>query len=1015
MRIISFFVKNYQFTLVVMLMIIVVSVTTLLTMPRAEDPDLHSPRFPIVAIYPGTSPKDIEELVVKPLEKKVSELEDLKKMTTTIDDGVAVIDVEYKYESDVDAKYQELVREVNALRPDLPDDIYSLEVKKVTPSDVSVLQIALVSENASDDRMKYFAEELKEDLEKVKSLKKVDYWGVPEQIVRIDLKLDKIAQKKIPVNAIIGSVQSESANIPAGNIRAGNKIFNVKTSGKYRSLGEIQNTVVFNGNGTVVYLKDVADVAFNQEESKHITRLNGHRAVLVTAAQKPGQNIAQTQKEYLPVIDAFSKQLPRNIKLIKNFDQADNVSRRLGGLGTDFIIAIALVMITLMPLGWRASLIVMVAIPLSLGIGIVMMNAFGYSLNQLSIVGLVVALGLLVDDSIVVVENIERWLREGKNKNIAVIDGTKQIVLAVIGCTATLIVAFVPLVFMPEAAGEFIRGLPMAVITSVFASMLVSLTVVPFLASKVLKTNHNPQGNIFLRGLKRLISGSYSKLLDHSLKRPRLSLLAAFAIFGGSLLLFKVIGFRLFPTSEKPQFLINVNMPLQTNLEASDRMARYVEAELKKEKQVRYFTANIGKGNPRIYYNVIPANDKPELAQFFVQLNDDVAPVEKRKLIDKLRDKFMPVVGAKIEVQDFEQGPPMEAPIAIRITGDNLDTLRHIAAKTEQLLKTVPGAIYVKNEVGVLKSDIKLNIHTEKSRSLGIQTVDIDRTVRLAVAGLEVGKYTDEDGDDFNIMVSSPKEKFSTLNNFNAIYVNNAQGTPVPLSQVAQIEFESSPSTIKHLDKKRFVVVTAFAGKSVLAQNVTKDFLEQSDKLDLPPGYSLQLAGEAESEADAFGGSFMTVVIATVFMFIMILILEFKTFKSTLIVLSVIPLGIIGGLTMLWITGNPMSFVAIIGFIGLAGIEVKNSILLVDFTNQLRKEGKGLEEAIKEAGEIRFLPIVLTTLTAIGGLSPIAFSSNPLISPLALVLIGGLISSTLLSRIVTPVVYKLIPPKITSV
>ena len=1015
MRIISFFVKNYQFTLVVMLMIIVVSVTTLLTMPRAEDPDLHSPRFPIVAIYPGTSPKDIEELVVKPLEKKVSELEDLKKMTTTIDDGVAVIDVEYKYESDVDAKYQELVREVNALRPDLPDDIYSLEVKKVTPSDVSVLQIALVSENASDDRMKYFAEELKEDLEKVKSLKKVDYWGVPEQIVRIDLKLDKIAQKKIPVNAIIGSVQSESANIPAGNIRAGNKIFNVKTSGKYRSLGEIQNTVVFNGNGTVVYLKDVADVAFNQEESKHITRLNGHRAVLVTAAQKPGQNIAQTQKEYLPVIDAFSKQLPRNIKLIKNFDQADNVSRRLGGLGTDFVLAIALVMITLIPLGWRASLIVMVAIPLSLGIGIVMMNAFGYSLNQLSIVGLVVALGLLVDDSIVVVENIERWLREGRNKNIAVIDGTKQIVLAVIGCTATLIVAFVPLVFMPEAAGEFIRGLPMAVITSVFASMLVSLTVVPFLASKVLKTNHNPQGNIFLRGLKRLISGSYSKLLDHSLKRPRLSLLAAFAIFGGSLLLFKVIGFRLFPTSEKPQFLINVNMPLQTNLEASDRMARYVEAELKKEKQVRYFTANIGKGNPRIYYNVIPANDKPELAQFFVQLNDDVAPVEKRKLIDKLRDKFMPVVGAKIEVQDFEQGPPMEAPIAIRITGDNLDTLRHIAAKTEQLLKTVPGAIYVKNEVGVLKSDIKLNIHTEKSRSLGIQTVDIDRTVRLAVAGLEVGKYTDEDGDDFNIMVSSPKEKFSTLNNFNAIYVNNAQGTPVPLSQVAQIEFESSPSTIKHLDKKRFVVVTAFAGKSVLAQNVTKDFLEQSDKLDLPPGYSLQLAGEAESEADAFGGSFMTVVIATVFMFIMILILEFKTFKSTLIVLSVIPLGIIGGLTMLWITGNPMSFVAIIGFIGLAGIEVKNSILLVDFTNQLRKEGKGLEEAIKEAGEIRFLPIVLTTLTAIGGLSPIAFSSNPLISPLALVLIGGLISSTLLSRIVTPVVYKLIPPKITSV
>lgn len=1012
MRTISFFVKNYQFTLVVVLMVIVVSVTTVLTMPRAEDPEINPPQYPIIAIYPGTSPKDMEELVVKPIEKKVSELENLKKITTSIDDGVAVINVEYKYGSDVEAKYQELVREVNALRPELPDDIYSLEVKKVTPTDVNVLQMALVSENASDERMKYYAEELKEDLEKVKSLKRVEYWGVPEQIVRVDLKLDKIAQKKIPVNAIVGSIQSESANIPGGNIHAGNKTFNVKTSGKYKSLDEIKNTVVFNAGGTIVYLKDVADVSFNREEQKHITRLNGHRAVLVTAAQKPGQNIAKTQSEYLPVIETFSKTLPSNIALVRNFDQADNVSRRLGGLGTDFLIAIGLVLITLIPLGWRASLIVMVAIPLSLGIGIVMMNAMGYSLNQLSIVGLVVALGLLVDDSIVVVENIERWLREGKNKLTAVIDGTKQIVLAVIGCTATLIVAFVPLAFMPEAAGEFIRGLPLAVITSVFASMLVSLTVVPFLASKVLKTNHNPEGNIFLRGLKRLIHGSYSKLLDRSLKRPVISLLIAFAIFGASLMLFGVIGFRLFPTSEKPQFLINVNMPLQTNLEASDRMARYVEAELKKEEQVEYFTTNVGHGNPRIYYNEIPANDKPDLAQFYVQLQKDVSPTEKRKFIDKLRDKFMTVAGAKIEVKDFEQGPPMEAPVAIRITGDNLDTLRNLAGRAERLLKTIPGAIYVKNEVGVLKSDIKLKIHTEKSRSLGVQTVDIDRTVRLAVAGLEVGKYTDEDGDDFNIMLNSPKENYATLNNFNAIYINNAVGTPVPLSQVADIEFESSPSTIKHLDKKRFVMITAFTGKGILTQQVTKAFMEQSGKLGLPAGYSLQLAGEAESEADAFGGSFMTVVIATVFVFIMILILEFKTFKSTLIVLSVIPLGIIGGVTMLWLTGNPMSFVAIIGFIGLAGIEVKNSILLVDFTNQLREEGRSLDEAIKEAGEIRFLPIVLTTLTAIGGLMPIALSSNPLISPLALVLIGGLISSTLLSRIVTPVVYKLIPPKI---
>jgi multidrug efflux pump subunit AcrB len=1012
MRFTSFFVKNYQLTLVIFLMIIVVSATTLMVMPRAEDPEINPPQFPVVVIYPGTSPQDMEELVVKPIEKKVSELEDIKQITTTIDDGVAVLDIEYKYESDVASKYQELVREINALRPELPEDIYSLEVRKVTPTDVNILQVALVSENASDEKMKSAAKDLKERLEKIKSLKKVEYWGVPEQVIRVDLRLDLIAQKKIPLNQVIGSISSEAANIPGGSVRAGTKRFNIKTSGKYRNVEEIRKTVVYQGNGQVVYLQDVADVNLSDGEQKHITRLNGHRAVLVTAALKAGENISHAQGDYRPVLEAFEKTLPPNIDFVKPFDQADNVRKRLGGLGTDFLIAIGLVLITLLPLGGRASLVVMVAIPLSLGLGIVAMSMLGYSLNQLSIVGFVVALGLLVDDSIVVVENIERWLREGHSKTHAAIEATKQITLAVVGCTATLIIAFLPLVFLPEGSGEFIRGLPMAVIMSVLASMLVSLTIVPFLASKVLKTSHHPDGNIFLRALKKGISGSYSKLLDRALQRPVMTLVVALALFLGSLSLFGVIGFRLFPTSEKPQFLINVNMPLQSNLEATDAAARLVEKELKREAGIEYFTTNVGHGNPRIYYNEIPENEKPDVAQFFVQLQPETSPIQKRSLINALRERFSAVPGMKIEVKDFEQGPPVEAPVAIRILGDNLDTLRAIAGRAERILQETPGAIYVRNEVGVMKSDIRLQVHTDKSRSLGIQTADIDRTVRLAVAGLDVGKYTDEQGDDFVIRLSAPREKFATLQTFDDVYVNNAIGTPVPLKQVTELSFETSPSRIKHLDKKRFVVVSAFTDKGVLAESINKMFTERAAELQMPEGYSWQMAGEAESEKEAFGGGFMTVVIATVFLFIMVLLLEFKTFKSTLIVLSVIPLGIIGGVLMLWLTGNPMSFVAIIGFIGLAGIEVKNSILLVDFTNQLREQGMSLDAAIREAGEVRFLPIVLTSLTAIGGLIPIAMNSNPLVSPLALVLIGGLISSTVLSRIVTPVVYKLIPPRV---
>jgi multidrug efflux pump subunit AcrB len=284
--------------------------------------------------------------------------------------------------------------------------------------------------------------------------------------------------------------------------------------------------------------------------------------------------------------------------------------------------------------------------------------------------------------------------------------------------------------------------------------------------------------------------------------------------------------------------------------------------------------------------------------------------------------------------------------------------------------------------------------------------------VRLAISGLNAGQFSDADGDDYEIVVTKTKEEHPTLETLENLYVNSSIGQAIPLKQVAQLKLESSPVKIDHYNKTRIVSVSAFVKKGYLSDNVAKDVIEKMNGLKLPNGYAYEMGGELESRNESFGG-FASVIIITVFLFVAVLILEFGTFKSTLIVLSVIPLGIVGAVLALLVTGNSLSFIAIVGMIALAGIEVKNTILLVDFTNQLREQGKPLEEAIREAGEVRFLPIILTSLTAIGGLMPIAISTNPLISPLAIVLIGGLISSTLLSRVVTPVVYKLIPPRIT--
>nr|WP_287936825.1 efflux RND transporter permease subunit [Algoriphagus sp.] len=1011
MRISDFAVKNYQFTLVIFLMTVAVGLTTFFTMPRSEDPVIEAPQFPVIVIYPGASPEDMEELVVDPLEEAIYALESIKRIKTEIKDGVAVLFVEYNYNEDVDEKYQELVREVNSLRPELPADIFSIKINKVRPSDVNILQVALISENASRESLKKYGERLQDELEKITALKKVDLFGLPEQVVRIELQLEKIAEMNIPIQAILGSIQSELNNIPGGQVEAGSKTFNIKTSGNYQSTEEVAETIVYSNQGRSVKLKDIATIQNGFEETKHITRLNGYRSIFVTAALKEGNNISSIQENYLTAIQKVKSELPENIDLVLAFDQADYVNRRLGGLGVDFLIAIALVFLTLLPLGNRASIIVMISIPLSLAIGLVLLNALGYGLNQLSIVGLVVALGLLVDDSIVVVENIERWIREGYSKKEAALKATKQISLSVVGCTVTLIIAFLPLVFLPEGSGDFVRSLPMAVIMSVLASMLVSLTIIPFLSTWMLKDKGPDHSNKIFDWFQKGIQLSYAPVLERALNKPKTTLLIAGAIFVVSLSLFPIIGFSLFPPSEKPQFLVNITTSLQSNLSTTDQVTKEVEAELLKIPELLNFATNVGKGNPRIYYNEIPENERTDYAQLFVQLRPETSPPRKMEIIQALQQSFSGFVGAKVEVKNFEQGPPVTAPVEVRLSGDNLDTLRTLAIQVEQLLKQTPGTLYINNPVANLKTDLRVNIEKEKARQLGVNTAEVDRTVRLAVAGLNLGSFNDENGVERSLLLTSPRPERATLETFDNLYVNNQQGAGIPISQIADLSFESSTLSIDHYNKTRAVSISAFVDQNFLTDRVIGDVISKMDQLVLPEGYAYKMGGEYETRQESFAG-FNTVIIVTVFLFIAVLILLFKTFKSTIIVLSVIPLGMVGALIALWITGNSLSFVAIIGLIALAGIEVKTSILLVDFTNQLRQEGKALDPAIREAGEIRFLPIVLTTITAIGGLIPIALSTNPLISPLAIVLIGGLISSTLLSRIVTPVMYKLLPPKI---
>jgi multidrug efflux pump subunit AcrB len=1010
MSFLEFPIRRYQFTMVAFLCLIALGWYAFSKVPREEDPYFKIPGYTIAAIYPGADPKDLERLVSKPIEDKIAALDDVMKLETSIRDGVSFTAVEFETFVDADKKFDEVTREVNALRPEMPPETQII-IRRFSPGLVNTIQIALVSDDAPYRELEDYARELKDTLKTVDGVRTSETWAYPARELRVALDLKRMSELNLAPALVIAAVQSENANIPAGFVDLGPRSFSLKTSGSYTSLDQVRDTVIASIEGRIVRIRDVAEVSWNTSAYSYTGRYKGQRAVFVTANQKDGYNILDVRERVVAAAKAYGANLPKRVTLQIGFDQSDNVRTRLNRLYGDFGIAIALVLLTLLPLGWRAAGIVMISIPLSLSFGVACLYFLGYSLNQLSIAGFVVALGLLVDDSIVVVENISRHMRMGQSRIQAALAGTRQIFVAILGCTATLIFAFLPLLALPGTAGKFIRVLPMAVVSTIIGSLLLALFIIPFLTSRVLDEKTQSHENPFLKRVMSVIHNYYRPALHWCLARPKLTVAVA---LGGSLLLsaalVPVIGSSLFPKADTPQFLIQVESPNGTSLTETDRALRFVEADLARMPEVRGWFANLGHGNPQIYYNHIQRNDAANYAEVFVQLHE----YETRstpKLLQALRERLGHYAAAHIYVKEFANGPPISAPISVRVIGPDLSVIETLSHKVEQMVKATPGTRDVRNPLSVARTNLKLRIDSRKAQQLGVQTAELDRAVRLSVAGIAVGTYKDTTGEQYPIVVRTPITQQAQFAALDQVRVPALGGNTLPLSQLATLEFEKAPTLIQRFNRERAMTIDADALEGYNIGQLTTQIVKQLDAMQWPRGYHYSLGGEKEAGQKAFGGIGIAIIVA-IFGIFAILVLEFGNFKSTLIVLTVVPLGVFGGLLMLLLSGNDISFVASIGFVALVGIEIKNSILLVDFTNQMREQGMALDEAIEQAGEIRFLPILLTSATAIGGLLPLALQNIGLYSPMSWVIIGGLITSTLLARLVTPVMYKLIPPSI---
>jgi len=995
-------IKNAQFTFTIVLLMVLVGIVSYFQMPRSEDPQFDIPITLLEIIYPGASPTDIETLVVDPLEEEFADIEGIKKIESQIKNGGARIEVTFLYGNDPNTAYNEVKQAVSTVKPTLPAGVQDVLVLKATPTSVAIIQLALWSELTDYKSMEFHAKQLEKRIEAIEAVKKADIWGYPTQVVAVDLNLAMLKHYGISVATINTLLEKRATNVTPGFVDANTRRFNVKTSGNFQHIEELNNTVVFSNENAVIRLKDVARVSFSSREASYLAYYDGKPVIFITAEQRSNTNIFALTKAIDAEILAFKETLPDNIKIATLFKQSDGVENRVNGFFDNLWQGLVLVgLMSLIFLGLREAIVVIIAIPLSFLVAIGLLDFAGFGLQQMSIVGLIIALGLLVDNAIVVTESIHREKKTAPTLSAAAASGTSKVGWAISSGTVTTMLAFLPMLMLASDTGDFVRSMPVTVVLVLLASLLIALTLTPLLASKFFSQKPSKiktlqyYANIFA---ERYYVGWLSRVMKVKL----ITLVLAFVSLFAMISLFGQVGVSLFPKAEKSMLLIDVETPANSSLDYTNKVMHSMTTFIETQSYVDKIVLNVGNANPRIYYNEIPKRGVASYGQVLLVL--PAYDEEKVNILVKaLRDEFSQWHQAKITVKEFTQGPVTDQPITVRLISESLSDLERVAADLQGKMASIPGAINLDNPIGIANTELALAIDYDKAALFGIDMSQLDNSIQTALSGTFIGQFNDSNGENYPILVRRPKSDLAGLSD---ITIVNQQGDNIPLGQFVEIKLQKGRTDFFHYQKLRMARVSADAAQGYSVQEITSEVVKYLENNPLPTGMYYILGGEEESRQESFAGLSQIMLITAIGIFA-ILVLQFKSFLQPLIIFTSIPFAMAGAVLGLYLTNLSFSMMAFIGLISLFGIVVNNAIILIDTTNQNLLASLDKKGAILSASATRFTPILLTTLTTIGGLLPLTLFGGSLWQPLGVVIISGLCISAIASFIIVPILTEL--------
>lgn len=1011
MNIIDISVRRPVFTTMIVMGMMVLGLVGLKELDVDLFPDIAFPVVVVATPYPGASPEEVEQLVTKPIEDAVASINGLDKLVSYSRDSLSQIIVLFKLETPIKLAAVDVRDKIAGVRNRLPQDILEPVISRVDPSAAPIITYTVSSGRNSYETRRMVDKVIKPALEQVDGVAAAIVQGGDVREIQINLDGNKLESLGLTPAAVIQLMSAQNLNVPAGRISNAQSEISVRTIGQFRTVEEVANTVLVNQGGNVIRVRDVGAVVDGFAEKRLRTRINGRDSVSLAIQKNSGANTVQVVTDAKAKLDKLKPELPPDLVLTEIIDQSVFIKENVKRVTEEIIFGglMAILIIFVFMLDWRSTFISALALPTSVISTFFILYVMGFTINMMTLLGLSLAIGLLIDDSVVVRENIFRHMEMGKSPFRAAVEGTKEISLAVLATTLTVVAVFVPVAFSTGMIGQFFKQFGITVAAAVLVSMFVAFTLDPMLSARLVKEidpdrEHRAESHRILGRVQRAFAemdASYRRILEWSLRRKKTVVLSAFALFIGSCGIMGIMGKEFTDAEDRGQFTVTLELPAHTSVEETDRITRQAEKLLARNKDFVNIYAVVGSATDS--GSTLEAN-KATIRILAVDKTQRKATLDDMK--DFVRSQLVLLPGVKFTIADiaFVEGAG-EAPIVLQVRGDDYVELQRLAEQIQAGVKDVPGVKDVASSYVPGKPELQIKLKRDVAADLGVNTAVVGMTLRTIIEGDTSNKMrVGEDEYDIRVRLD-PDQRADRFKLENLAFPSN-RGRSVYLREFADVIPASGPSAIEREARRRQISISLFLGDRALG-DVVNDIQALLKSIEMKPGYQVIIGGMAQRMGEVFGSLGMALALAIIFIYF-VLASQFESFVHPFTIMLALPLAVVGAFTLLFMWGLSLGMPAMIGVILLMGLVTKNSILLVDYTNQLRDRGLNMVDALLEAGPTRLRPILMTSAAIVLGMLPTAISNgagSEFRKPMSVAVIGGVVTSTFLTLVVVPVVY----------